>query len=322
MAGAGAALTALDLSSSAPSHGAMPSLLNRLRGKSKRGSPDAHSKLASASSAANDTRPASPDAAADEKRDVKADAAHEKAVERFADEKEADGTKAAYGRLSDHPDANELERVALSSLSAEDIGKTVAVRARLNTHRDISSSLTFLVLRLQTTTVQAVLSFKAEIDEDGAEVSHQMLQFAQHIPRDSVVLVVGAVTKPNSSDGRVHAVSAQDLEISVQKLFVISEALSRPVRDTTCWLGSCSQFDLPLPTVGTDADGNSNGEDDKHPAVELPTRLANRAFDLRSPVNQAIFRVQARLCSLFRRFLEDEGFLEIHSACVSVLCLG
>lgn len=307
----------------------MPSLISRLRGKGKRGVSGAHPKDASGSSAADDTRPASGDAATEPKRDYEADAAHQKAVERFADEQEArrrnlmpcltlqaDGTTTAYGKLSDHPDANKLERVALSSLTADSIGKTVAVRARLNAHRDMSASLSFLVLRLQTTTVQAVLSFKAEIDADGAEVSHRMLQFAQHIPRDSVVLVVGEVTKPQSSDGRVHAVSAHDLEISVQKLFVISEALSRPVC-THAPVPLISQFDLPLPTVGTDADGKSNGEDDKHPAIELPTRLAHRAFDLRAPVNQAIFRVQSRLCTLFRRFLEDEGFLEIHSAYVS-----
>ncbi|WAQ84297.1 hypothetical protein PtA15_4A750 [Puccinia triticina] len=33
----------------------------------------------------------------------------------------------------------------------------------------------------------------------------------------------------------------------------------------------------------------------------------------KTPVNQAIFRVQSRVCNLFRRFLDDEGFIEIHT---------
>ncbi|WAQ92261.1 hypothetical protein PtA15_16A167 [Puccinia triticina] len=34
---------------------------------------------------------------------------------------------------------------------------------------------------------------------------------------------------------------------------------------------------------------------------------------VQTPVNQAIFRVQSRVCNLFRRFLDDEGFIEIHT---------
>ncbi|WAR54765.1 hypothetical protein PtB15_4B383 [Puccinia triticina] len=54
-------------------------------------------------------------------------------------------------------------------------------------------------------------------------------------------------------------------------------------------------------------------EGEQFVTVGTNTRLDNRVLDLRTPVNQAIFRVQSRVCNLFRRFLDDEGFIEIHT---------
>jgi aspartyl-tRNA synthetase len=34
---------------------------------------------------------------------------------------------------------------------------------------------------------------------------------------------------------------------------------------------------------------------------------------MKTPVNQAIFRVQSRVCNLFRTFLDSEDFIEIHT---------
>ncbi|KAL6838522.1 hypothetical protein ACP4OV_031767 [Aristida adscensionis] len=47
--------------------------------------------------------------------------------------------------------------------------------------------------------------------------------------------------------------------------------------------------------------------------VSLDTRLNNRAFDLRTPVNQAIFKLQNEVDSTFRRILLARGFLGIHT---------
>lgn len=47
--------------------------------------------------------------------------------------------------------------------------------------------------------------------------------------------------------------------------------------------------------------------------VNLDTRLNHRVIDLRTITNQAIFKIQAGVCKLFRDFLEDRGFMEIHS---------
>ncbi|PLW10415.1 hypothetical protein PCANC_19688 [Puccinia coronata f. sp. avenae] len=42
-------------------------------------------------------------------------------------------------------------------------------------------------------------------------------------------------------------------------------------------------------------------------------RLDNRVLDLRTPVNQAIFRVQSQVCSLFQQYLDQHRFIEIHT---------
>ena len=43
------------------------------------------------------------------------------------------------------------------------------------------------------------------------------------------------------------------------------------------------------------------------------TRLDNRVLDLRTPTNQAIFRLEAGVCALFRDTLTKGGFVEIHT---------
>lgn len=54
-------------------------------------------------------------------------------------------------------------------------------------------------------------------------------------------------------------------------------------------------------------------EDIQFSRVALTTRLDNRVMDLRTPSNQAIFRMQSGVCQLFREYLNSEGFTEIHS---------
>jgi aspartyl-tRNA synthetase len=47
--------------------------------------------------------------------------------------------------------------------------------------------------------------------------------------------------------------------------------------------------------------------------VGMSTRLNNRVIDLRTITSQAIFRIQSGACALFREFLLDKGFIEIHT---------
>jgi aspartyl-tRNA synthetase len=47
--------------------------------------------------------------------------------------------------------------------------------------------------------------------------------------------------------------------------------------------------------------------------VKQDIRLNNRIIDLRVPANQAIFKIQSGVCTLYREFMLDNGFIEIHS---------
>ena len=51
--------------------------------------------------------------------------------------------------------------------------------------------------------------------------------------------------------------------------------------------------------------------------VGQDTRLDNRTLDLRTPANNAIFRLQSAVCALFRSALSSQGFTEIHTPKVS-----
>ena len=47
--------------------------------------------------------------------------------------------------------------------------------------------------------------------------------------------------------------------------------------------------------------------------VNQDVRLDNRILDLRTATNQAIYRVEAGICRLFRDHLTRHGFVEIHT---------
>jgi aspartyl-tRNA synthetase len=54
-------------------------------------------------------------------------------------------------------------------------------------------------------------------------------------------------------------------------------------------------------------------EDNAYVRVGQDTRLNHRVIDLRTPANQAIFRVQSAVCELFRDALRSRDFVEIHT---------
>jgi nondiscriminating aspartyl-tRNA synthetase len=47
--------------------------------------------------------------------------------------------------------------------------------------------------------------------------------------------------------------------------------------------------------------------------VNLDTRLNNRVLDLRTQTSQAIFKIEAGVCDIFRSALNKRGFIEIHT---------
>ena len=60
-------------------------------------------------------------------------------------------------------------------------------------------------------------------------------------------------------------------------------------------------------------EGIEDNDEPKAAVVGQDVRLNNRVIDLRVPTNLAIFKIQSGVCQLFREFMYDNDFMEIHS---------
>ncbi|KAI9205038.1 uncharacterized protein BJ171DRAFT_423444 [Polychytrium aggregatum] len=224
------------------------------------------------------------------KKELEAKQAAEKAAREAAS---PDYSVGSYGKL---PLMQSTERpgnarTKLASLNPDMVGETVLFSARVHTSRAAGSKVAFFVFRERMVTIQGVLALDAD------KVSKQMLKFAQGITLESIVQVEAEIVKPNEL---VKSCVIQDVELKILKIHVVSEAARLPI--------SVEDASRPEPTEEEEANPDS-----RFNRVNLDTKLDNRVIDLRTTTNQAIFRIQAGVGQLFREFLENKGFIEIHS---------
>lgn len=181
------------------------------------------------------------------------------------------------------------------------------VYVRLQEVRSIGK-LCFLVLRQQFWTAQACVRI------DGENVSKQMVEFCKKsIPRESMVWIRGTLAEVPTP---LVSCSQNDVELTVTRIYVASEsnavlpfsledAMRTEVEDDS---ETTVAGEKPVPT-------DDVGKAVRKPAIRVgqDTRLDNRVFELRIRSNQAIFRIQAGICRFFRKFLDEQCFLEIHT---------
>jgi len=228
----------------------------------------------------------------------KAEKAQKKAAHKAEEKGEAVGAEAEsqdsgpdvsegkYGNqamnMSREKPATKLSLV--SDLTLKLAEKVVHVRGRLHASR-AKGKQCFFVLRQQQSSVQC-LAFVSEA------VSKQMVKFISHISKESIIDVVAMVKKV---EAKVESCTQQDVELYVQQVWVVSAS------------------DPQLPLQIEDAGRKEDAEDIGLARVNQDTRLDNRVLDLRTPTNQAIFRLEAGVCKLFRDTLASNGFTEIHT---------
>ncbi|KAI0737608.1 aspartyl-tRNA synthetase cytoplasmic [Daedaleopsis nitida] len=172
-------------------------------------------------------------------------------------------------------------------------GDVVIFRARIHHIRPLSTKIVFLILRHQFTTVQGVLT------EEPNKVSETMVRWAEGIARESIVLVQGVVQRPPPNQEQVHSTTIHEYEVKICKLYVVvapSGALPFQVEDVSRPKEHYDKEDAQFTRVGE------------------RTRLDHRVLDLRSPASHSIFRLHAGVCELFRSYLTERGFMEIHSS--------
>ena len=180
-------------------------------------------------------------------------------------------------------------------------GKEVLVRARLSSVRAFSK-LVFLVLREGFYSVQAILAKTKE-----GKTSGEMLEWAKKLSPESIVEIYGTIV---STKEEVKACTQSKVELQISKVFVVSR--SNPVLPF-----QLEDASKPFEKGEVEMEENpSNVEKEtkqQSAIVSLKTRLDNRVIDLRTKSNQAIMILQSGVCQLFREFLYQNKFIEIHT---------
>jgi aspartyl/asparaginyl-tRNA synthetase len=156
-------------------------------------------------------------------------------------------------------------------------------------HRALSNALLHLAHLFAC--MQAVLF------ADELTVSKGMVKYASQITRESIVDVGGVLSSPETP---VEGCSQSLVELKVNFIQVVSRASILP-------------FEI-VDAARSEADIKAASErGEKMATVSQDVRLDNRFLDLRTPANQAIFKVQSGVCQLFKDCLLGQGFQEIHS---------
>ncbi|KAJ1663395.1 aspartate--tRNA ligase dps1 [Coemansia sp. RSA 1813] len=227
-----------------------------------------------------------------EKEQKKKERLEREAIERAAREA-AEGDCAAdkYGKAEINMSQKQTntEWTEIKNLSTAMAGQIVNIQARVQNSRPTGNKMCFLVLREGTATVQGLVDANRE-----DIISKKMVKFANSIPNESIVSITAEVTVPREP---VKSCTVGDVELTVNTLFVTSEVVKQ------------------LPFSIEDA-SRSKQDYEKDPTlnkVHLDTRLDNRVIDLRTITNNAIFKIQAAVGHLFREYLSNQKFTEIHS---------
>ena len=231
----------------------------------------------------------------EEKRQAKEAAKRAKEEERQAllaqQQKELEGPKLTLSTLESSPfgsvfiqsdGTTDRDFMAVKDLHNAAPGTRVWLRARAQNVRKQGGKLTFIVLRDDLATVQAVVAATPE-----------MAKFAGALPKESVVDVCGLITTPPEP---LRGCTQSNVEVAVERIYCISRAEALPLQ-----LEDLSRSEAEL------------AADPKAIRVLLETRLSNRVVDLRTRANQGILRLQSGVCTLFREFLLAKDFVEIHT---------
>ncbi|XP_045508269.1 aspartate--tRNA ligase, cytoplasmic [Colias croceus] len=200
----------------------------------------------------------------------------------------SEGLYGAYKLINSDGGHRDRVYVDVKDLNEKVVGQTVWVRARLQTSR-AKGKQCFAVLRQNSSTVQLLISVN-----DERKVSKQMVKFTGNITKESIVDIQATVVKTATP---IESCTVQNVELSGLQVWVVSSARAQ------------------LPLLIEDAARPEISDDPEALKIRVnqDTRLDNRVLDLRTPANQAIFRIEAGVCRLFRDILTKRGFVEIHT---------
>ncbi len=177
-------------------------------------------------------------------------------------------------------------------------GKKVWVRCRAHNVRK-----PFLELRQNLWTVQAIA--------DASKTGKELVDFVGTLPRETVLDVYGELVTPQT---KIKGCSIHNYELNIEKVYALSKAKELPFQLVDATRSDGEILENAKQRAAELKAGKSEKEAIKpYGKVTLDTRLNNRVLDLRTVTNQAILRLQSGVCTFFRQFLLEKGFVEIHS---------
>lgn len=203
-----------------------------------------------------------------------------------------DPLKDQYGDSELVQSQNKTKRTwtRVESLAKDSEDAQVLLRGRVSTVRGKGKSA-FIVLRQRTATVQLVLFV------NDMTISKGMVKYASNLTRESIIDVEGTISVPQDP---VMACSQSEVEVHVTSIHCISRAEVLP-------------FEISDAARSEEEIKQAEDAGELKARVSQDVRLNGRYIDLRTPANQAIFKIQSGVCQLFREILLSEGFQEIHT---------
>ncbi|KAG9245512.1 aspartyl-tRNA synthetase-like protein [Calycina marina] len=223
-------------------------------------------------------------------------------------------------------------------------GQVITFRARIHTLRRMSAKMVFIVFRQQTITIQGLLqSFQKPQAEGATEapgpdgtISDRMVKSVERYPSETIVVVSALVRKIPQGMKPVQNATIHNHELDIYEIHKVStlsenvpftvydaENINRDNEDAEVEGEDSDSQDTPEETPRTSAEwqkhlksvDNSRTSLDTRKPRSLPqrVRLNNRIVDLRTGPAQCIFRIQSGICNLFRGYLDERGFIEIHT---------
>ncbi|KEG00644.1 aspartate--tRNA ligase, putative [Plasmodium vinckei vinckei] len=162
-------------------------------------------------------------------------------------------------------------------------GSNLWVRGRIHDIRS-KGSLAFIILRNKIYSLQCILDIK-NINND-----KNMIKWVSNLSLESIVDIYGKLVKPEIPIDSTNI----KYEIHIHKIFCINKNSKE------------------LPFLLKDANMKETN-DEATIRVNQDNRLNNRCIDLRTYANYSIFYLQSEICKIFRNYLIDNNFTEIHT---------
>jgi aspartyl-tRNA synthetase len=177
-------------------------------------------------------------------------------------------------------------------------GEEVLIRGHVQTARLVGKGV-FVLCRSGMNSVQGVCF-------ESGSISNAMVKYIAGLPSESVVDITGVISVP---DQPIQGATQKMVEIQITKFHCISK---------TCAPMPFTMEDACRPDCGKETDvgaytGEEKESEDGLVRVGQEIRLDNRWLDLRTPANQAIFRIESMVGHFFRQTLVSRGFVEIHT---------